>query len=197
MVEFFVSENLLTAKFFWSLKSCMKTTSVNGVERYICLFDVVNMENMKCYRFFSSLIPTRRKDCVWEKTSLTFIPASEKPPDLQDFFYRLFESVKNTEFYSFSKEEMNGYLSIFPQHCFTYECLRTILILFYDYFTFEKAVFKACKCGGFLTSTCYCLHLFASTLRSFYFVETLNKKLVGVIYEYIDSEFINKATKYM
>ena len=192
-----LSTNYLTAKFFWNLKSCMKTTSVNGVERYICLFDVVDMNEMKCYRYFSSLVCTRRKDDVWEKTNLTFISASENSPNLQEFFFRLLESVKNTEFYYFSVEEMNERVSIFPLHCFKFECLRVLFILFYDYYTFEKAVFDACKCGKILSGMCNCLHLFPCTIRSFYFVEMENKKLEGVIYEYIDSEFMNKAKKFM
>ena len=192
-----LSKNHLIARFFWNLKSSMKTTSVNGVERYICLFDVVDMGNMKCYRYFTSLVSTRRKAGVWEKTNLTFISASENSPVLQEFFYQLFESVKNTELYQFSEEEMNERLSIFPQHCFTLECLRVLFTLFYDYYSFEKAVFNACKCGKFLSGMCDCLHLFASSIRSFYFVEMENKKLDGVIYEYIDSEFINKAIDLM
>ena len=78
-----LSKNYLSARFFWNLKSCMKTTSENGVERYICLLDVVDMRNMKCYRYFTSLTPTRRKNGAWEKTNLTFISASENSPDLQ------------------------------------------------------------------------------------------------------------------
>ena len=58
-------------------------------------------------------------------------------------------------------------------------------------------MFNACKCGKFLSGMCDCLHLFASSIRSFYFVEMENKKLDGVIYEYIDSEFINKAIELM
>ena len=192
-----LSKNHLIARFFWNLKSSMKTTSVNGVERYICLFDVVDMGNMKCYRYFTSLVSTRRKAGVWEKTNLTFISTSENSPVLQEFFYQLFESVKNTELYQFSEEEMNERLSIFPQHCSTLECLRVLFTLFYDYYSFEKAVFNACKCGKFLSGMCDCLHLFASSIRSFYFVEMENKKLDGVIYEYIDSEFINKAIELM
>ena len=192
-----VSKNHLTARFFWNLKSCMKTTSVNGVERYICLFDIVDMSKMKCFRYFTSLISTRRKDNVWEKTKLVFIPASENSIDLKDFFYQLLESVRNIEPYQFSEEVMNEYISIFPQHCFTNECLRTLFILFYDYYLFEKLVINNCRCGKFLLNKCNCLRLFASTIRSFYFVEVENNKLIGVIYSYIDPEFINNAVKYM
>ena len=190
--------NHLTAQFYWNLKSCMKTTSKNGVERYVCLFDVVDITKMVCYRYFTSLISTRRKDNVWEKTSLVFIPACENSPDLKVFFYQLFESVRNIEpKYQFSEDVMNEYISIFPLHCFTPECLRTIFILFYDYYLFEKLVINNCRCGNFLLNKCDCLHLFASTIRSFYFVEVENNKLIDVIYEYIDSEFINNAVKYM
>ena len=190
--------NHLTAQFYWNLKSCMKTTSKNGVERYVCLFDVVDIPKMVCYRYFTSLISTRRKDNVWEKTSLVFIPACENSPDLKVFFYQLLESVRNIDpKYQFTEDVMNEYISIFPLHCFTSECLRTIFILFYDYYSFEKLVINNCRCGNFLLNKCDCLHLFASTIRSFYFVEVENNKLIDVIYEYIDSEFINNAVKYM
>ena len=192
-----LTKNYLTAKFVWNLKSCMKTTSENGVERYICLLDVVDMERMKCYRYFTSLISSRRKSGFWEKTNLTFIPASDNPPDLQEFFYRLFESVKNTEPYQFGVEEMEERLSNFSLHCFSFQCLRAVLTLFYDYYAFEKSVLNRCKCGKILSNMCNCLHLFASTIRSFYFVEMENEKLDGVIYEYIDPEFINKAILFM
>ena len=193
-----VTKNYLTANFFWRVKSCMKTTSVAGVERYICLLNIVDLENMKCYRYFTSLVPSRRKNNVWEKTSLTFIPASNNPPNLQEVFYRLFESVKNIEPYQFSVEEMDDRVSNFPLHCFTYQCLRAMLVLFYDYYSFEKLVLNACKCGMVLSSMCTCLHLFASTIRSFYFVEMENEKLDnGVTYEEIDHEFINKAVMFM
>ena len=52
-----ITKNYLTANFFWRVKSCMKTTSVAGVERYICLLNIVDLENMKCYRYFTSLVP--------------------------------------------------------------------------------------------------------------------------------------------
>ena len=92
---------------------------------------------------------------------------------------------------------MDECISIFPLHCFTYECLRTLFILFYDFYLFEKLVINNCSCGKILLNKCNCLRLFASTIRSFYFVEVENNKLIGVIYEYIDSEFINNAVKYM
>ena len=69
--------------------------------------------------------------------------------------------------------------------------------LFYDYYAFEKSVLNRCKCGKILSNMCNCLHLFASTIRSFYFVEMENEKIDGVIYEYIDPEFINKAILFM
>ena len=193
-----LSGNNGTGRFFWNLKSCMKTTSINGVERYVCLFDVVDMLNMKCYRYFTSLISTRRKDNVWEKTNLVFIPACEDSVDLKDFFFQLVERARNIEPpYEFSKEVMDECISIFPLHCFTYECLRTLFILFYDFYLFEKLVINNCLCGKILLNKCNCLCLFPSTIRSFYFVEVEHDKLVGVIYQYIDSEFINNAVKYM
>ena len=192
-----LSVNSVQARFFWNLKSCIKTTSVNGVERYICLFDVVDMTNMLCYRYFTSLISTRRKDNVWEKTKLVFIPASENSLDLEDFFYKLLENVRNIEPYQFSKEILNECISIFPAHCFTFECLRAMFILFYDFYLFEKLVTNNCSCGDFLLNKCNCLHLFATTIRSFYFVEMTNSKLIGVNYVYIDSDFIDNAIKYM
>ena len=82
----FELKNRLTAKFYWNLKSCVKTT-LNGVEKYICLFDVIEMRSMKCFQYFTSLIPTRLEDGVWGKTKLIFIPMSENSPDLQEFFF--------------------------------------------------------------------------------------------------------------
>ena len=78
-------------------------------------------------------------------------------------------------------------ISGFPQFCFTYGCLRTLLTLFYDYYSFESMVLNACKCGMILSNTCTCLHLFPSSIRSFYFVKLENNKLdVGVVYEKVN-----------
>ena len=135
-----LTKNYLTASFLWRLKSSISTTTVYGVERYVCLFDVIDLQNMICYQYFAYLTPSRRKNNVWEKTRLVFIPVSNNPPDLQGFFYQLFESVKNTQLYQYAKEEMDERISGFPQFCFTYDCLRTLLTLFYDYYSFESMV---------------------------------------------------------
>ena len=87
--------------------------------------------------------------------------------------------MRNTELYNFSMEEMNGKL-YHPSHCFTYECLRTLFTLFYDYYFFERTLSNSCKCGKFLSGMCNCLHLLPTAIRSFYFVET--DKIDDVIY---------------
>ena len=102
-----LTKNYLTASFLWRLKSSISTTTVYGVERYVCLFDVIDLQNMICYQYFAYLTPSRRKNNVWEKTRLVFIPVSNNPPDLQGFFYQLFESVKNTQLYRYTEEEMD------------------------------------------------------------------------------------------
>ena len=83
--NFILSKNYLTENFLWRLKSGMTTTSIYAVERYICLFDVVDLQNMKCYQYFVYLCPSRQKNNVWEKHDWCLF-VSNNAPDLQGFF---------------------------------------------------------------------------------------------------------------
>ena len=68
---------------------------------------------------------SRRKNGIWEKTKLDFIPVSNNALDLQKCFYKFLENMKNSTLYYGSKEEMDRRITDFPQFCFTYECLNT------------------------------------------------------------------------
>ena len=122
--------NYLTAKFLWVLNTTVSSSSLFGVERYIYLFDIVNLQTMKCRQFFSYLDPSSQKDGVWEKTKLLFIPCNAvlSSRDI-GFFFQLLEGIENTEYYLFSVEKTNEIISDFSQHCFTLECLRAIFML--------------------------------------------------------------------
>ena len=79
------------------------------------------------------------------------------------------------EYYVFDVKKINRISSDFPNHAFTHECLRAVLTLIYDYYTFKSAVYGKCRCKKKFFNKCNCLHIFPTSLRSFYFVE---KKMV-------------------
>ena len=81
------TKNYLTATFLWTLKCSTKITD-DDIEKYLILFDVVDLQNMKCFQYFASSIPSRRKDGFGEKTRLDFIPVSKDAPDLHNYFTR-------------------------------------------------------------------------------------------------------------
>ena len=86
---------------------------------------------MKCYRYFAISAASRHKqNGYWGKTFLDFAAVSKDPPYFQNFFHTLFENMSDGELYYGSKEEMDSRINRFPQHCFTYECLNTILTIF-------------------------------------------------------------------
>ena len=144
------TKNYFTASFLWSLKNSA-TTAIDDVENYLAVFDVIDVQKMKCSRYFAISAPSRRKqngDCG--KTCLDFAAVSKDAPYFQNFFHTLFENMSDGELYYGSKEEMDSRINRFPQHCFTYECLNTILTMFYDFYSFETMMVNACVCNRFL-----------------------------------------------
>ena len=180
------------------LKTSTKLTSLCGIEKYICLFDVVDLQSMKCYQYFAYMTSSRRKNGIWEKTKLDFIPVSNNAPDLQKFFYKFSKNMKNSTLYYGSKEEVDRRITDFPQFCFTYECLNMLLTLFYDFYSFEITMLNACKCGKFLSNACIYTHLTPYSLRSFYFVEVNNSPINGVVYEKMNLQsFVDNISSVM
>ena len=103
--------------------------------------------------------------------------------------------MEDTEYYAFDVKKMYEISSDFPNHCFTHECLRAVLTLIYDYYTFKSAVYKECRCQKKIFNRCNCLNNFPTSLRSFYFVEIKNEK--GILYEKTNSNFIENVMKEM
>ena len=55
--------------------------------------------------------------------------------------------------------------------------LRAVLTLIYDYYTFKSALYTKCICKKNFFPKCNYLHLFPTSLHSFYFVEIKNDKI--------------------
>ena len=59
-----LTKNYLTASFLWRSKSLISTTTVYGVERYLCLFDVIDLQNMMLPVFCISVSFKTKKECL-------------------------------------------------------------------------------------------------------------------------------------
>ena len=73
------------------------------------MFDVIDLQKMKCYRYFAITAPSRRKqNGDWGKTCLDFAAVSKDAPYFQNFVHTLFENMRDDELYYGSKEEMDS-----------------------------------------------------------------------------------------
>ena len=79
-----LTSNNLTAKFLWMLNTCFSTMSDFGVQKYIYIFDVVDLHSMKARQFFACLVPSSSGGAVeygngpiWGMARLIFIPTNE------------------------------------------------------------------------------------------------------------------------
>lgn len=72
-----------------------------------------------------------------------------------------------------TRENMNARLATVQYqnvHCFTYECLNSILNIFYDFVNVKKMLYDHCVCYQLINSRCECcLEHVVRSWRSFNF----------------------------
>ena len=81
------------------------------------------------------------------------------------------------------KTVLDNFSEDFIDHCFTYECINMLLVMFCDFYLFRRILSNSCKCNQFLLDNCSCLHSILFSLRSFYFLDQANNNLNNVEYK--------------
>ena len=198
--------NKPTIKFLWLVNKCFSFFDpLSGVEKYVAVIDIFGEEQMKVRQFILFMTPSLKKNGQRTLSRIFFCPTSCEAKfevngngEEHSCFSRIIEKLEeDPNSYLFTREKMNEILKDEDAHCFTYEYLRVIFIMVYDYHVFKNSIIQKCVCGDIILSCCICLENYVKTLRSFYFEYIKNNKVVEVAYEKTPLSFVEYIIKEM
>ena len=160
--------------------------TVNNIENYHLILDIVETRTSKCYRHSVILQHTRQKnDRHWCTTSMNFISlgGTKYTSEFITFFRSLLVKTEGMKLSFGVKTALDKFSEYFIDHCFTYECINMLLVMFCDFYLFKRILSNSCKCNQFLLDNCSYLHSIFFSLRSFYFFDQTNNNLNNVEYK--------------
>ena len=167
-----ITKNYEKAKCLWCLKQTMVLT-VNNIENYHFILDIVESRTSQYYRHSVILQPTRQKknDQHW-CTSMNFISlgGTKYTSEFVTFFRSLLQKMEGMKLSFGVKTVLDKFSEYFIEQCFKYECINMLLGMFCDFYLYKRILSNSCKCSQFLLDNCSCLHSIIFSLRSLIFL---------------------------
>ena len=122
--------------------------TVNNIENYHLILDIVETRTSKCYRHSVILQPTRQKnDQHWCTTSMNFISlgGTKYTSEFITFFRSLLQKMEGMKLSFGVKTVLDKFSEYFIDHCFTYECINMLLVMFCAFYLFKRIISNSCK----------------------------------------------------
>lgn len=182
------TQNYFVCKYVWSVIKAFSTT-VDGIKRYTTYLEVAHADNDTFFKIKLQFIPTffLKEKNRWLWSQIVVSQEENDPvPDfiithLQQLFLIYVRYNLRRFIFPYKSALIMSWLDThFPEkyHCYEYQTILHLFILFNDYLTFKTLLLRECKCKKIRKHACECSDLFLrpkiSFYESFYFYEIYN-----------------------